>query len=113
MRKIPDRQKKYLTALGDEIRDQRQFVNMTQRELADRLGVATATIQNIEQVRQTPNFSTVIGIAEGLDLYPSDLMSAVEHRMNEDRPVTQYLKDAQDRIKDRLKTKAIEAIESL
>lgn len=43
---------------GDEIRRRRELANMSQKELADALGVDTKTVNNWENARSTPRNAT-------------------------------------------------------
>ena len=105
--------KALLKALGDEVRSQRAFLGMTQKELAGHLDLTTATIQNIEQARQSPSLMTIIKIADGLGLYPSEILDASERRAGGDPIDMTDTDEVIQRHKDRLKARVVRSIESL
>ncbi len=53
--------------LGDKIARERKKRQMTQEELADKIGVQTATISNIEREKQTPPSIRFIKLPKYLD----------------------------------------------
>lgn len=60
--------------IGSNIKKCRNKYGITQRELAEKLYVATKTIQNYEQNRKEPNLSLVVEMAEILDVTLDELI---------------------------------------
>lgn len=53
-------------AWGELIRTQRENMKMTQRQLADAVGVTTTTISRIERGIELPRFTLMIKLAKAL-----------------------------------------------
>ncbi len=68
--------------LGPLLRSTREQRGLTQKELADRLGVRQRQISDLERSAMDPRFSTVQDVARALELelvlVPRQLVSAVE-----------------------------------
>ena len=56
------------------LREVRERLFVTQAELAERTGIAEATISRLENGAQRPRISTVRKIAEALGVQPEDLI---------------------------------------
>ena len=50
------------------IRERRESLGMSQKELADRCGIAQSTLCDIEQGRCNPSIETAIKLAKELDI---------------------------------------------
>ena len=59
--------------LGQNIKKKRKEYNMTQQELADRLGLSLNFVGKIEVAFSKPSLDTLIDIAAALDSSVSDL----------------------------------------
>ena len=57
-----------------KLREVRERLFVTQADLAQRTGIAEATISRIENGAQRPRISTVRKIAEALNVAPEDLV---------------------------------------
>jgi transcriptional regulator with XRE-family HTH domain len=57
------------------MRRRRLEINMTQQQLADKLGVAQPGIAAIEAGRASPTLDTVARVAEALDMSPEWLLA--------------------------------------
>ena len=57
-----------------KLREVRQRLFVTQAELAERTGIAEATLSRLENGVQRPRISTVRKIAEALGVAPEDLV---------------------------------------
>jgi transcriptional regulator with XRE-family HTH domain len=65
--------------LGEVIRTQRELLGMTQRELADALGLYEATaVSDYEYGIRVPHLDRLITLASALDLTMTDLWELVE-----------------------------------
>ena len=62
-----------MMSLGDAVKLARRAQNLTQKDLADRLGLSRNYIAQIEMDRKTPTFSTLTRIAVALDTTPGAL----------------------------------------
>lgn len=60
-------------ALGKAIRQLRQKRSMTQEDLAHEAGITTGTLSLIERGNANPTWSTIKGIALGLELSIEDI----------------------------------------
>ncbi|WP_404989051.1 helix-turn-helix domain-containing protein [Clostridium culturomicium] len=60
--------------IGDKIKAARKSANITQKELANMIGVTTTTIQNYENNRREPNFNTLECISKALNLSINELL---------------------------------------
>ncbi|GBC95055.1 Cytoskeleton protein RodZ [bacterium HR16] len=63
--------------LGQRIRDLRERQGLSQQELAQRAGIATSTLSEIETGRYTPNLKIVLSLAESLHV-PLDTLLRVQ-----------------------------------
>lgn len=60
--------------LGKRIKEFRKIRGLTQKQLAEKLGVTTITIQNYENNRREPNIETLNKIADVLNVTINDLI---------------------------------------
>lgn len=61
-------------SVGDRIRAARRNAGMTQKELAEMLGVVPSMIGQYEIGERTPKFATVLRLAETLRVSPAFLL---------------------------------------
>lgn len=61
--------------LGDHVRDLRQKRELTQNDLAQRLGVPQSRISEIESGARVPNLMTMLRLAAALDCKPTALLA--------------------------------------
>ena len=54
--------------IGERIKKERNQKGLTQKELAERLGVTTTVIGQYERTERTPKMETLVKIAEALEL---------------------------------------------
>lgn len=60
--------------IGRRIRDAREWANLTQEQLAERLGAERRTVVRIELGVTSPPLDRILHIARALGVPPSDLM---------------------------------------
>lgn len=60
--------------LGNNLKKARKNKNLTQKELANRLGLSVITIQNYENGRREPGLNVIYDIALQLDVTISELL---------------------------------------
>jgi transcriptional regulator with XRE-family HTH domain len=60
--------------IGDQLRARRQFLGLSLRDLADRLGVTPSLISQIERGRANPSVSTLYAIVAELELSLDELL---------------------------------------
>lgn len=70
--------KTMLHSLGEAIVMRRQWLRMSQQELADRSGIDRAAISNIERGKRNPSFSALVKLSAGLSMRLSRLMTNAE-----------------------------------
>lgn len=61
-------------ALGDRVREVRQGAGLTQAQLAETAGITDETVSRLERGAYEPALSTMIAVAEALDVDPFDLV---------------------------------------
>ena len=61
--------------IGENIRQARKKAGLTQRQLAEKSGVATITLQQYERGVREPKLDTNAKIARAMNLFASDLVS--------------------------------------
>ncbi len=59
---------------------------LTQRELAEKVGMSTGQINRIERGLHEPRFSTIRKLAEALEVPPDELVVRAQENPVEDRP---------------------------
>lgn len=67
-----------LTVLGDAVRQARQRLGFSQEELADELGMHRTYVGHIEQGRKDCRLSTLMRLAEALEVPLSALMKPLD-----------------------------------
>lgn len=72
--------KEYYTHLGLNISMYRKLQNMTQAELAERVGISRTHLSNIEAVNMIPSVSldVIFGIADALAISPDALFKDIQ-----------------------------------
>lgn len=68
--------------LGNIVRERREDIGLSQRGLAARTDLERSTIAYIEQGKRQPSLFTLLELAVGLELMPSELMHELETRIN-------------------------------
>ena len=63
--------------LGEKIKFNRNKLNLSQEDLANKCNLSRNAIYNYENNKRTPTISTLISIAEILDIPPSDLIDDI------------------------------------
>lgn len=71
---------------GKRIKDRRKELNMTQRELAEKSGIAYRSIQDYESEKRTPKINARITLANALDIPYTDLFIPDRTPMSFDSP---------------------------
>lgn len=61
----------YAKALGNAVRDARIHAGLTQEEVAERIGMSTRTVMNIEKGRSNPELTTVTSLIRILNIDPN------------------------------------------
>ena len=61
----------YAKALGDAVKDARVHAGLTQEELAERTGMSTRTVMNIEKGKGNPELTTVAPLICALQIDPN------------------------------------------
>ena len=61
--------------IGENIRQARKKAGLTQRQLAEKSGVATITLKQYERGVREPKLDTIAKIARAMNLFASDLVS--------------------------------------
>lgn len=89
--------------VGDNIRKFRKQKKMTQKELGNKLGISQSAINQFENNKTAPKLTTIIKIADALDVLPRDLIDKV------DLAEIPEIKEMQD-SKPRIRTSSIDYI---
>jgi transcriptional regulator with XRE-family HTH domain len=63
--------------LGANIRRERKAASLSQMALADRCGVHFTEISRLELADRDPRLTTILKVARGLDVTPSQLLEGV------------------------------------
>ncbi len=64
--------------IGKEIKHFREQLNLTQSDLAERIGVTRTSISNLESGRQRVPIDTLFAICEVLRIEPRDILPTIE-----------------------------------
>lgn len=64
--------------IGESIRKQRKLARLTQKELADKCGCATGTIQQYELGKRQPSLEKLCIIANALNITPKILLEGLD-----------------------------------
>lgn len=70
------------------IKQLRDSANISQQDIADKVGIARSTYAGLEGGRREPNLTEIRNIAEFYQIAPSDLINGIESRVEE--PVAFY-----------------------
>ena len=68
-------------AFGQIVRRSRKRLGLSQEELAERCGLHRNAIGLIERGERSPNIETLIAIAKGLGVRPSQLVAQLERAL--------------------------------
>jgi transcriptional regulator with XRE-family HTH domain/KaiC/GvpD/RAD55 family RecA-like ATPase len=68
--------------IGNRIRDRRITLSMSQKDLADRIGMTSSFISQIENDQISPSLNSFLQIASALGMNPADLMKKDRQRDN-------------------------------
>lgn len=60
--------------LGENLKKIRINKNITQTELAEKLGVDKSFVSNLENGKNNPTLSTITNIAQALEVSPNELL---------------------------------------
>lgn len=63
----------------------RSLYNLTQKDLADKIGVTKSTISNYENSYSVPPMSVIMKISDALDILPLNILSLDENLSNKDK----------------------------
>ena len=86
--------------LGERIKEIRKSKNLTQEQLAERIGIEIPSLSNIENGKNYPNSETIEKIANGLEMEVFELY-IFEHLKELDSK--QMLEEINNSLKDDLK----------
>lgn len=64
----------------DIVRNRRDDLQLTQKALADKIGIATATIGHLESQAHTPGLDILLAVCSGLELPVSAVLREAEER---------------------------------
>ncbi|HMJ03458.1 MAG TPA: helix-turn-helix transcriptional regulator [Conexibacter sp.] len=70
-----------LDAFGRTVRKARRDRELSQEALADRAGLSSKHVGEIERANKDPRLTTVLRLARALDVRSSELFTAVEERL--------------------------------
>jgi transcriptional regulator with XRE-family HTH domain len=73
--------KKWLTAFGNTLRDERQKAGLTQELLAEKSGLHRTYIGSVERGERNPTLLSIARIAGALHLPPSSLLRGVDRQV--------------------------------
>lgn len=71
-----------LEAFGRTVRKTRRDRELSQEALADRAGLSSKHIGEIERANKDPRLTTVLKLARALDVRSSELLTAVDERLD-------------------------------
>lgn len=76
-----------LKLIAENLKRLRKERRLTQEQLAERVGVMTQTISNIENSKSYPEFATLCGIIHALEIRPCDIFKepGVDDFMTEEK----------------------------
>lgn len=69
-----------LTVLRDNLKRCREQQGLSQQALAERCGMSTTFLAEIEIMRRTPSMETLVKLAEGLGVAPYELLAPQGNR---------------------------------
>lgn len=70
----PDWVRQEQAALGHRIAERRRELELSQDQLADRMGVERRTVQRYENAVTDPRYADLLLIARALQMHPADLL---------------------------------------
>lgn len=82
--------------VGDNIRKFRKQKKMTQKELGNKLGISQSAINQFENNKTAPKLTTIVKIADALDVLPRDLIDKADL---EEIPEIKEVQDSKPRIR--------------
>lgn len=88
---MPFRDGKYIRTVGDAIKEVREYCDMTQAELAQKVGLATITVRQYENGSREPRFKTLQLLADALECDISDLIPSPNEN-------PEYFKSVSDKL---------------
>lgn len=68
------REKSLLKRIGERVEERRKKIRLSQKELAVRAGISRASVSNIEGGRQHLSISTLLALADAMEVEPRDLL---------------------------------------
>jgi transcriptional regulator with XRE-family HTH domain len=86
VRRSITQQDSFLVALGEIVHDVRVNSGLSQQELADLVGVHRTYVSDIERGARNLTVTTVVRIANSLDISPSKLFRLVDDRVDANDP---------------------------
>lgn len=94
--------------LGETLRKIRKENDMTQAVLSERSDVADTIISRIETGQITdPKISTLVRLADGLDMPVSEFLAQSETETTEPIPILETLRELTDKLRERFHVKSI------
>jgi transcriptional regulator with XRE-family HTH domain len=69
-----NRNQKYIQAFGEHLRKLRNAKKLSQEDLADKCGTTLSQIGRFERGERSPTLSTILILAQGLDIEPKKLL---------------------------------------
>jgi transcriptional regulator with XRE-family HTH domain len=66
-----------LRALGEAVRQRRQYLELSREELAEKAGCEVSWLHDLEIGALNPNVDVLVRIAEAMDTSTSDLLSGI------------------------------------
>lgn len=88
--------------LGDKIKELRKGMNLTQKQLCSKIGIAQSSLGMIEKNRTAPGRKTLVKIADFFGVTVDYLLSDDETRLNEKdkKSITKDLKVLMDEFRE-------------
>ena len=99
--------------LGDRIKEARKAKKLTQKELADIIGVRNSSISDWENNLHSPNVEQVKQLCEALNVDPNRLYGESEARLLRETPFTEYITENGDELPEDAKKELNNFIEYL
>ncbi|MED3887956.1 helix-turn-helix transcriptional regulator [Priestia megaterium] len=100
-------------ALGDRIRSLREKRELTQKQLADKLGIPNQNVSNYERGFRQPDYDTLQNISNFFDVSIDYLITGNEHRVSSDEMWKELLDPKTELFFKDLKSAPEEKIEEL
>lgn len=86
-----EKQTKVVRTIGDAIKDMRVFSELTQAELAKRVGLSTITIRQYESGVREPRFSTLQQLAKAMNCNVVDILPSPNENASYFRKIQENL----------------------